>query len=250
MQKAFRLTKGLLYSSIDSWLGIIVAGTAIALWSSSLFAFLGSDLSKIPPILVVFAVLWRIFLQTGLFITAHDAIHGTVFPDNRVNHWIGRLATRLYALLPYDTLYEKHWQHHRHPASADDPDFAEGDRNNPFAWYVTFMKGYLDGKQAWVLLIGMALIFGILRWGFAFPTSNIFLFWVLPIIFSSMQLFYFGIFLPHRQPLGGYRNHHRAESSGYSAFWSFLTCYHFGYHWEHHEYPYLPWYKLPLVVKR
>jgi hypothetical protein len=38
-----------------------------------------------------------------------------------------------------------------------------------------------------------------------------------------------------------------AKSSNYSTFWSFIACYHFDYHWEHHEYPYLPWYSLPIA---
>jgi beta-carotene ketolase (CrtW type) len=77
------------------------------------------------------------------------------------------------------------------------------------------------------------------------PLSNIFLFWVIPILISSMQLFTFGIFLPHRQPKESDR--HQAKSSNYSTFWSFIACYHFDYHWEHHEYPYLPWYSLPIA---
>ena len=79
---------------------------------------------------------------------------------------------------------------------------------------------------------------------------NIFLFWVIPILISSLQLFTFGIFLPHRQRNEKYQDRHRAISNNYSVFWSFITCYHFGYHWEHHQYPNLPWYKLPLARQK
>jgi beta-carotene ketolase (CrtW type) len=123
------------------------------------------------------------------------------------------------------------------------------------------MKEYQKGKQAWVLLIGMGIIFGIFI-SLHIALVNIFLFWVIPILISSLQLFTFGIFLPHRQQdqddkfkntasmcdLSNHKsleNHHRTKSSNYSLFWSFITCYHFGYHWEHHQYPNLPWYKLP-----
>jgi hypothetical protein len=34
---------------------------------------------------------------------------------------------------------------------------------------------------------------------------------------------------------------HNARSSSMPIWLSLLTCYHFGYHWEHHEYPYVPW---------
>ena len=26
---------------------------------------------------------------------------------------------------------------------------------------------------------------------------------------------------------------------------SFVSCYHFGYHWEHHVAPHVPWWRLP-----
>lgn len=242
--------KGFVRTAIAPVSGILMAAIVMLLWLSSLIVLFSIDVARIPLFLIVLAVLLRAFLHTGLFITAHDAMHGTIFPQNRtINDLIGSVATRTYALLPYKILREKHKLHHRYPASAKDPDFCEREQRNPFAWYIGFMKGYLEGKQSWVLLVGMTIIFGWLKWGLNIPTSNIFLFWVLPILLSSVQLFYFGIFLPHRRPTGGYRNRHRAESAYYSLVWSFVTCYHFGYHWEHHEFPQLPWYKLPSAVK-
>ena len=250
MRNAFLLKTGFVDTEIDSLSGILIAGSVMLLWLSSLILFLAIDISQISVLWIVPAVLLRAFLQTGIFITAHDAIHGTIFPQNRkVNDFIGSIAARMYVLLPYKTLSEKHRLHHRYPASRKDPDFCEHGRENPFTWYVTFMKGYLEGKQTLVLVIGMSLIFCSLLWGLNIPITNIVLFWIVPIFISSIQLFYFGIFLPHRQPKRGYSNHHRAKSIYYSVFWSFLACYHFGYHWEHHEYPHLPWYKLPSVVK-
>ncbi len=235
---------------VNSVSGILIAGIVILLSISSLIVLFSIDVSQTPLILIVAAILLRAFLHTGLFITAHDAMHGTVFPQNRkVNDFIGSIATRMYALLSYKTLLEKHKLHHRYPASDKDPDFFEKEQKNPFAWYAKFMKSYLEGKQTWVLLIGMSLIFYLLLLGLKIPISNLLLFWLLPLSLSSVQLFYFGIFLPHRRPAGGYRNRHRARSNYYSVFWSFIACYHFGYHWEHHEFPNLPWYKLPSAVK-
>ena len=95
----------------------------------------------------------------------------------------------------------------------------------------------------------MTLIFFTLV-SFQIPVSNLFLFWIIPILISSLQLFTFSIFLPHRKMEGGYRNCHRATSSNYSVFWSLIACHHFGYHLEHHRYPNLPWYKLPQAYQR
>ena len=114
------------------------------------------------------------------------------------------------------------------------------------------MQEYLDFRQKVVLFFGMKVIFFTLYLGFHVPIPNLFLFWVFPIVLSSMQLFYFGTYLPHRAgsaaiPPSPHQNSHHAVSANRPVWWSFLTCYHFGYHWEHHEYPALPWYRLPSV---
>ena len=38
---------------------------------------------------------------------------------------------------------------------------------------------------------------------------------------------------------------HRARSNEFSPLLSLLTCFHFGYHHEHHDAPWVPWWKLP-----
>lgn len=231
--------------------GILLAITVISLWLSSLIILLSINISQLPWFLLILAVLLRAFLHTGLFITTHDAMHGTVFPQYRqFNDFIGSVTARMYVFLPYKLLLEKHQLHHHYPATEKDPDFFEDGNKNPILWYIKFMQGYLEGKQSWVVFIGMSLVFYPLLLGLHIPLSNLILFWLLPIFLSSIQLFYFGIFLPHRQPKDGYTNRHRAKTSNFSVFWSFLSCYHFGYHWEHHEYPHLPWYKLPAVIKK
>ncbi|MBF2026401.1 MAG: fatty acid desaturase [Oscillatoriales cyanobacterium C42_A2020_001] len=79
------------------------------------------------------------------------------------------------------------------------------------------------------------------------PESSLLLFWIIPTILSSFQLFYFGTYLPHRELPEGYPNSHRARSTCFAPLWSFLTCYHFGYHEEHHEHPSAPWWQLANV---
>lgn len=248
MQNVLLPTKDLIHKIVDELSGIIIASIVMVLWLTSLIIFFSIDVAKTPLLLIVSAVLLRAFLHTGLFITAHDAMHGTVLPQNRkINDFIGRVAARMYVLLPYKTLLEQHRLHHHYPASEKDPDFCENGKENPALWYISFMMGYLKGNQSWVILIGMSAIFYPLWLGLHIPLINLVLFWLFPLFLSSIQLFYFGIFLPHRQPKSGYTNRHRAVSSNFSVVWSFLSCYHFGYHWEHHESPNIPWYKLPSI---
>ncbi|MDZ7314578.1 MAG: fatty acid desaturase [candidate division KSB1 bacterium] len=190
-------------------------------------------------------ILLQTFLYTGVFITAHDAIHGSIVPRrHRLNSLIGALCLGLYALFPYRQVREKHFLHHRFPASSKDPDYHDGRRPSFFGWYFTFLRRYLSWNQ----LLGMAVIFNIFHHLFHVPTLNLMLFWVVPSLLSTLQLFFFGTFLPHREPVGGYRDRHRAVSSSLKPFWSLLACYHFDYHWEHHEYPSIPWWKL--AIKR
>lgn len=234
---------------LNSLTGLLVASAIVLLWMSSLIICLSAPLTEIPLLWILPIVLGRTFIQTGLFIVAHDAIHVSVVPSNhRLNHWIGRLVVTLYALLPYHKLSLNHWKHHRRSGQVGDPDFHDGVNQDIFSWYLKFMKGYLDARQRIILLFGMGIIFFTLQFGFQISSGSLLMFWVLPIILSSMQLFFFGTYLPHRMVRGEvHADSHRATSSNYSLFWSFLTCYHFGYHWEHHQYPSLPWYCLPAV---
>jgi beta-carotene ketolase (CrtW type) len=212
------------------------------LWIGSLLFLLYQDFSTLPWYLIGLGVLWLSFLYTGLFITAHDAMHGIVLPANRkINDLIGKIAVRLYAFFSYKNLLTKHWEHHRHPASADDPDFHDGEHPVFFRWYFHFMSSYISWQQ----LLGMSIIFNLLHYLLQINFINLIIFWVIPALLSTFQLFYFGTYLPHRELSEPYKDHHRARSNNYSVFFSLLSCYHFGYHWEHHEFPHIAWWRLP-----
>ncbi|MBD2461895.1 fatty acid desaturase [Oscillatoria sp. FACHB-1407] len=210
----------------------------------SLVLLLSADLSKYSFWLVGMALLWQTFLYSGLFITAHDAMHGAVFPLNpKINNAIGSFAVLVYGLFSYRELSKKHWLHHKHPSTQLDPDFHDGQHANFFNWYFHFMKGY----WSWSRMLGLVVLFHAIHHFLHIADLNLALFWVIPSILSSVQLFYFGTFLTHREPEEGYTTKHRAKSTSFSTFWSFITCYHFGYHHEHHEYPHLPWWRLPEI---
>lgn len=223
--------------------GLLIALTIIALWAASLVFLLTRNLGELHPLLIPLAMLWQTFLYTGLFITAHDAMHGTVLPGNRkINRAIGTVVVFVYALLSYQNLLTKHWDHHRYPASQKDPDFHDGIHKDFFQWYVRFMRKYITWKQ----ILGMAILFNVLLYLFHIPIPNLLLFWVTPSLLSTFQLFYFGTVLPHRETPEGYSDRHRARSVRSPIWLSLLTCYHFsGFHWEHHAHPNVAWWKLP-----
>jgi beta-carotene ketolase (CrtW type) len=100
------------------------------------------------------------------------------------------------------------------------------------------MFRYTTVKQ----IIVMAIVFNVLKiW---FTESNILLFWVVPALLASMQLFYFGTYLPHRKPHNEDMEPHKARTQKKNHLWAMLSCYFFGYHYEHHDDVHIPWWQL------
>lgn len=211
--------------------GVIIAFIVISAWATSLFVLLNWNFAWSNPGTYLM-MLVQMHLFTGLFITAHDAMHGTVSSSSKLNRAIGQICTALYAAFPFNKLLRKHHQHHRYVHSESDPDYHKG---NFFSWYFKFMKEYLS---VWQILI-MALAFNILKlW---FSETNLLLFWILPSLLSTVQLFYFGTWLPHH---GVHNNLHQSRTQSKNHILAFLSCYFFGYHYEHHESPRIPWWRL------
>jgi beta-carotene/zeaxanthin 4-ketolase len=214
------------------WIGL----TVILLWTGLLAFNLSHEVAWTNP-LTYLLVLLQTHLFTGLFITAHDAMHGTVAPKRpRLNHLIGRICTFLFVFNSYQTLKPKHYLHHRHVGTEGDPDFHRG---NPhfLVWYFHFLKEYISWKQ----LLIISIVFNLAA--LVLPQANLILFWVVPSILSTFQLFYFGTYLPHRGE-HDHDNPHHSHSQGKNHLWAFLTCYFFGYHYEHHDRPATPWWQL------
>ena len=216
--------------------GLYFATAILLSWLGMLVYLLNYPINWQNPLVYIF-VLVQTHLYTGVFITAHDAIHGVVAPHNkRLNNAIGFLCATLFAFNNYNQLSRKHHLHHKHSATPDDPDFHDG---NPgfLAWYYSFLKEYISVLQ----IVLMAVTYNALKlW---FPMENLIAFWMVPAIMSTFQLFYFGTYRPHR---GEHHNPpHNARSQKRNHVLAFLSCYFFGYHAEHHAWPYLPWWKLP-----
>lgn len=227
-------------------MALFVASVIFILWLTGLTVDLESTLHGASPVATGLLICTQTFLHTGLFITAHEAMHGNISVNRTVNRTVGQMALWLYAGLDYQRLLANHHQHHRYPATAQDPDFCHYPDSRFWPWYFGFMQRYQSGKQLGRFLVWLAIFFLILKLG-SLPLSAFFYFGLLPLTLSSLQLFTFGIFLPHRPSPDGSLNLHRAKSSNWPVLLSFVSCYHFGYHWEHHQYPNISWYDLPKV---
>ncbi|WP_184547550.1 fatty acid desaturase [Mucilaginibacter sp. FT3.2] len=212
-------------------IGLLVALVVIGCWAISIILLMQWHFSFTNP-LVYLLVLVQMHLYTGLFITAHDAMHGTISPNRSINNAVGYICTFLYASFWYPQLYVKHHMHHSHVHTHQDPDYHHG---SFWSWYVRFIRNYLS---IWQIVV-MAVLFNILKLWVAQP--NLLLFWVAPSLLSTLQLFYFGTYQPHK---GEHDNQYFARSQKKNHVLAFLSCYFFGYHYQHHHSPGTPWWML------
>ncbi len=221
---------GLAAAVAGGWLALHVLDVFVLPWRAELM---------LAPLLVAV----QCWLSVGLFIVAHDAMHGSLAPFRpEVNRGVGRVVLMLYAGIWYDALVARHFAHHRAPGTDEDPDFS-GDGHVPFLrWFAAFFAEYLSVGQVARLMAGSAAYVFL----FHVPMERLLLFWALPAILSAFQLFYFGTYLPHRaEEAEEFGDAHRARSNDFSWILSLLTCFHFGYHHEHHDDPSVPWWRLP-----
>jgi beta-carotene ketolase (CrtW type) len=223
-------------------IGIALSLSVIGAWAAMHFyavffhPLTGTGIALAP--LLVAIICW---LNVGLFIVAHDAMHGSLAPGRPgLNRAFGRTALALYAGFWFDALLPKHFAHHRAPGTEQDPDFSAAHPRHFWPWYLQFLRQYFGIAQLLVLsgLTAAYLLVGV-------RYANLLLFWALPAILSSLQLFYFGTYRPHRQEEAGFADQHNARSSSLGWLASLLSCYHFGYHHEHHLAPHVPWWRLP-----
>lgn len=213
--------------------GAYIGLTVILLWFAAMSFALQWELNFKSP-LTYFLILILTHLYTGLFITAHDAMHGTVSKNLSVNHAIGHACSLLFSFNFYRKLFPKHHEHHKYVATDKDPDYHGG---NFFVWYFSFLKQYVN---IWQILL-MAITFNVLK--LFLDTENLIVFWMIPAVLSTLQLFYFGTYLPHRGEHNK-ENIHKSRSQKLNHLKAFFTCYFFGYHYEHHASPGTPWWQL------
>mgnify|MGYP001793564827 CR=1 FL=1 len=220
-------------------LTIIMAWATVHVWGVHFFRIGTDNWFWVPPL-----ILLQMWLSVGLFIIAHDAIHGSLAPGRRwLNDAFGWVTLTLYAGFNYRRFAAAHHAHHKAPGTKYDPDFSVTAPTAFLPWYKEFMGRHFS----WRPLIFVNVVVGIYWLVLGASMVNIFLFYGLPAIASSAQLFYFGTFRPHRHGADGpaFADDHHANTNEFGFWASLFSCYHFGYHHEHHLYPYEPWWRLP-----
>ncbi|MEM6763023.1 MAG: fatty acid desaturase [Pseudomonadota bacterium] len=218
---------------IGAWLFLHVMAIYVIDWAA---------LPWFAPIPMIALQTW---LFVGLFIVAHDCMHGSLAPGRSwINKLFGRVALTLYAAFSFDRLLPEHHKHHRNPGTADDPDFNPDDPTVFWPWFVHFMRYY----YGWREFVAMAVMMLVYVAVFQPPIGLVLAFYALPAVLSSFQLFYFGTYRPHRlEEAEAFEDEHNSRTDDFPWLVSLFTCFHFGYHHEHHLSPGTPWWRLPAV---
>ena len=218
-------------------MGVFIALLVIISWASHLAYMLLLQPVNLLDVWFWVHMLIQTWLFTGLFITAHDSMHGTISANRKLIIVIGFSATLLFAGMWYPMLIKKHKMHHVNPGTALDPDYYTG-KQNFFIWWFSFMKSYVTIWQILIMagLFNLGLLF--------FSEIQLIVLWIIPSILATFQLFYFGTFLPHQLPHTTEMGIYKSRTLKKNHLWAMLSCYFFGFHYEHHASPQTPWWKL------
>jgi beta-carotene/zeaxanthin 4-ketolase len=237
----------------QSLIGLSLATAMFTLWLGTHFwAMFAFQITAETWLLVPFIFALQCWLSVGMFIVAHDAMHGSLSPGNpRINAVVGAVVLSLYAGFGWATMRNAHFEHHKAVGTVGDPDFNADNPRDFWPWYRVFLKRYFGWKSmvfVWSVVLSYFLLLDV-------PPANIALLFGFPAIASSLQLFYFGTYRPHRHlggakggagnHMGGFADHHNSRTNDYGTLASLFSCFHFGYHHEHHLSPATPWWALP-----
>ena len=223
-------------------LGCLIGTT----WIATLIIGLRLDFDHLNSIVVPVMILVRSYVHTGLFIVAHDAMHNSLIPDKqRLNHLVGKVCLWCYAGLDYDYCRTMHRKHHLSPESENDPDYFPAEKQELTAWFIHFLSKYLNQAQLFRLFILLTVLVTLTPIEQDGRLKSIFLFYIVPLIISTAQLFFVGTYLPHRNEQRELGEGPAIKSLNLHPIASILACYHFGYHREHHSNPHVPWFRLP-----
>ncbi len=221
-------------------MGMIYASLIVGVWGiTHIYSVFFHDVSA--PIWQTFGLIaLQCWLYTGMFIIAHDTMHSSLAPGRpNLNAVIGTVIMFVYAGFDWKLMRTAHHEHHDFSGTDKDPDFNAADPNAFWPWYAKFFLTYFGWRQL-LTLVGFTLVYILIGASYV----NTIVMWAVPAILSSVQLFYFGTYLTHRHG-EEFPDHHNARTNEFSRLASLMSCFHFGYHHEHHLFPYEPWWRLP-----
>lgn len=198
------------------------------------------------------------FADHALFVMIHECAHYLLFKNRAANRLSGILAN-MPLLFPNSVSFERyHIKHHSFQG------VHELDADLPNRWEARLINNYFVGKVIWLLFYPFFQIFRISRlreikpfdkWvALNFLTQAVFItaIWMLmgpKAIVFMLASFFFSVGL---HPLGArwiqehYLTHGEQETYSYYGVLN-TVAFNVGYHNEHHDFPSIPWNKLPMI---
>lgn len=238
-------------ATIFAILGLVGLQVLLAWWLSSQSWWL----------VVGIAYLVGAFADHALFVMIHECAHHLLFKNRSANRWAGMIAN-LPLLFPSAISFERyHIKHHSFQG------VHELDADLPNHWEARLINNYFIGKVIWLLFYPFFQTFRISRlkeikpfdkWvainfilQIAFIAAVCVLFGTKAIVFLSCS-FFFSVGL---HPLGArWIQEHYLTNNNEQETYSYYgvlnnVAFNVGYHNEHHDFPSVPWNKLPQIRK-
>jgi sphingolipid delta-4 desaturase len=212
--------------------------------------------------LLIFLVSYLVgaFASHALFIAIHECSHNLLFKKRSYNTWAGIIAN-LPMVFPSSVSFARyHLQHHSHQGES------EYDADIPFEWEARLINNSWYGKAFWLLLFPVfqflrpfRLKLDLFDWWTAVN-------WVVQFAVMALVFYFFGgkamwylvfslFFSVGLHPLGArwIQEHFLTHGTGQEtkSYYGVLNpvTLNVGYHNEHHDFPSIPWNKLPAVKK-
>lgn len=207
------------------------------------------------------AYLLGAFADHSLFVMIHECAHHLLFKSRAANRLSGILAN-LPQIFPSSVSFERyHIKHHSFQG------IHELDADLPNRWEAKLINNYFIGKVIWLLFYPLFQVFRISRLKEIKPFDKwVALNWLAEIVFTAAIWYAFGpkaivyllasfFFSVGLHPLGArwIQEHyltHDEEQETFSYYGVLnVVAFNVGYHNEHHDFPSIPWNKLPLIKK-
>ncbi|GAA4088896.1 fatty acid desaturase [Mucilaginibacter panaciglaebae] len=207
------------------------------------------------------AYLLGAFADHALFVMIHECAHQLLFKSRAANRWAGILAN-MPQIFPSSISFERyHIKHHSFQG------VHELDADLPNRWEAKLINNSFLGKALWLLFYPLFQIFRLSR----LREIQTFDIWIVAnlavqVVFTAAIYYFLGwhalaylllsfSFSVGLHPLGArwVQEHyltHSVEQETYSYYGGLnLVAFNVGFHNEHHDFPSIPWNKLPEIRK-
>jgi sphingolipid delta-4 desaturase len=200
------------------------------------------------------------FADHALFVMIHECAHRLIFKSHAANRMAGIVAN-MPLIFPSSVSFEKyHIKHHAFQG------VHELDGDLPNRWEAKLINNIFIGKVIWLLFYPFFQLFRLQRLKEIKAFNRwIVVNWVVQILFVAIIAYFFGIkslvfllasffFSVGLHPLGArwiqehYLTHGEQETYSYYGIFN-KVAFNVGYHNEHHDFPSVPWNRLPEIRK-